>query len=101
MLSVSPLSRFTGFPGYVWVAFRVFFDVCIQFVFFSTFGCSILCFAAFFDAPGEVTGVPFCSFGALFRQWLAPSILNYGAVFEYYSRGSGDLKNMENQIKRY
>ena len=76
MLSVSPLSRFTGFPGYVSVAFRVFFDVCIQFVFPFAFGCSILCFAAFLGARGEVTGVPFFSSGALFRQRLAPSILN-------------------------
>ena len=27
VLSVSPLSRFTGFPGYVSIAFRVFFGV--------------------------------------------------------------------------
>ena len=59
VLSVSPLSRFTGFPGYVWVAFRVFFDVCIQFVFSSAFGCSFVCFSAFLGGPGEVTGVAF------------------------------------------
>ena len=75
VLSVSPLSRFTGFPGYVWVAFRVFFGVCIQFVFSSTFGCSCLCFAAFFDAPGEVTGVPFFSSGATF--WAEAGTLDF------------------------
>ena len=81
MLSVSPLSRFTGFSGCVSVAFRVFFGVCVQFVFSFTFGCSILCFSAFLGAPGEVTGVPFFSFGAFFRQRLAPSILNDSIVF--------------------
>ena len=46
VLSVSPLSRFTGFPGYVWVGFRVFFRVRVRLGFprrllllFFVFGC--------------------------------------------------------------
>ena len=51
----------------------VLFSVCVSgLVFLEVFDC----FSLFLGASGEVAGVPFFSFGAFFRQRLAPSILN-------------------------
>ena len=78
MLSVSPLSRFTGSGGHLSGVFRVFFAMCFS---VSVLSCPFLVFSSFLVGLGEVPGVLFSALGRLLQQRLAPSILNDSTVF--------------------
>ena len=76
----------------------MFFPVC---VFSECSQLPVFSFSSFLGDPGGGPGGAFLSLGAVFQRRLAPSILNDSTVFWKYFQGFKELKNGENQIKRY